>query len=235
MNSPQTASAETLESAVSAFVAIRPRLFHIALRVLGSTAEAEDVVQEAWLRWQNADRARVLDPPAYLARTAARLALNVAQSTHARHRTGAQPKLVETADTSTDPVARAERAEALELALRLLLEKLNPTERAAYVLRVAFDYPYSQIADNLRLSQVNTRQIVSRAHKRLFTDRPRPVSTAEHQRLLEAFVGAAQSGDLTGLETLLAVDTDQDRIEGPPERTTIASPVSCRRVFQDSH
>jgi RNA polymerase sigma-70 factor (ECF subfamily) len=205
-------STRALEDAVSVFIALRPRLFYIARRILGSTAEAEDVVQDAWLRWQNTDRAQVLNPPAYLIRTTSCLALNVAQSARSRHET-AHPRLGEPIDTSTDPVTRAEQGEALELALRLLLERLDPTERAAYVLRVAFDYSYSQIADNLQLSQVNTRQIVSRARKRLFTERRKAVSTVEHQRFLEAFVAAAQSGNLTGLENLLTVDTDRHRIQ----------------------
>ncbi|MGP4046157.1 sigma-70 family RNA polymerase sigma factor [Streptomyces sp. 2A115] len=206
-------STKALEDAVSAFAGLRPRLFHIAHRILGSTAEAEDVVQDAWLRWQNTDRAQVLNPPAYLTRTTARLALNVAQSARSRHET-AGPLLAEPVDTRTDPVALAERAEALELALLLLLEKLDPTERAAYVLRVAFEYSYSEIADNLQLSQVNTRQLVSRAHKRLFAERRRKtVSTGEHRRFLEAFVAAAQSGNLTCLEDVLTVDHDRDRIQ----------------------
>lgn len=205
MHPTQMPSAKAMTDAVSSFIALRPQLFYVAFRILESTTEAEDVVQDAWLRWQNTDRARVLDPPAFLARTTARLALNVAQSARSRHEISVGPWLSETIDTHTDPVSRAERAEALERALRLLLEKLTPTERAVYVLRIAFDYPYSQIAGSLRLSEANTRQIVSRARKRIFAERGNPVSTVEHQRLLEAFVTAAQSGDLTDLENLLTV------------------------------
>jgi RNA polymerase sigma-70 factor (ECF subfamily) len=201
-----------LEDAVSDFVAIRPRLSLIAYRILGSAAEAEDVVQDAWLRWQNTDRSQVLNPAAFLSRTTARLALNVAQSARSRHEVSAGPWLAETIDTGADPVIRAERADALDQALHLLLEKLNPTERAAYVLRVAFDYPYSKIADNLQLSQVNTRQIVSRARKRLDAEGRGRVSTAEHRRFRGAFVAAARSGNLTGLESLLTVDTRRDQV-----------------------
>lgn len=219
MHPAQTPSAKALEDSVSAFIALRPLLFNIAHRILGSTPDAEDIVQDAWLRWQNTDRARVLSPPAFLARTTARLALNVAQSARSRHETGADLWLAEPTDTSTNPVSRAEQAETLELALHLLLERLNSTERAAYVLRIAFDYPYSQIADNLQLSQVNTRQIVSRARKRLFTERGKPVSTVEHQRLLKAFVAAAHAGNLTDLETLLTVDTDRERVQAVKRST----------------
>jgi RNA polymerase sigma-70 factor (ECF subfamily) len=212
MHSAQTCATKTLEDAVSDFIAIRPRLSLIAYRILGSAAEAEDVVQEAWLRWQNTDRSQVLNPAAFLSRTTARLALNVVQSARSRHEVSAGPWLAETIDTGADPVTRAERADALDQALGLLLEKLNPTERAAYVLRVAFDYPYSKIADNLRLSQGNTRQIVSRARKRLDREGRGQVSTAEHRRFRGAFVDAAQSGNLTGLESLLTVDTRRDRV-----------------------
>ncbi|WP_328349641.1 sigma-70 family RNA polymerase sigma factor [Streptomyces sp. NBC_00457] len=208
----QISSTKVLEDEVTAFVALRPQLFYVAFRILGNTTESEDVLQDTWLRWQNTDRARVLDPPAFLARTTARLALNVAQSARSRHETGAAPWAAETIDTTTDPVTRVERAEALESALHLLLAKLNPTERAAYVLRVAFGYPYSQIADNLQLSGVNTRQIVSRARKRLCTERGKPVSSVEHQRLVDAFVAAAQSGNFTDLENILTVDADRNRI-----------------------
>lgn len=213
MHPAQIRSTKTLDDAVSAFVAVRPRLSCIAYRILGSATEAEDVVQDAWLRWQKTDRARVLNPAAFLSRTTARLALNVAQSARSRHEVGAGPWPVEAIDTGTDPVTGAERAEALDQALRLLLEKLNPTERAAYVLRVAFDYPYSEIADSLRLSQVNTRQIVSRARKRLGAEGREQVSTAEHRRFRGAFVAAARSGNLTGLEVLLTVDTERDRAQ----------------------
>nr|WP_240981095.1 sigma-70 family RNA polymerase sigma factor [Streptomyces sp. N502] len=154
-----------------------------------------------------------MNPSSYLARITTRLALNVVQSARARHEIGTHHWHPETIDPSTDPATRAERAEELELALRLLLEKLTPLERAAFVLRVAFDYPYSEIAANLQLSQVNTRQIVSRARKRLFAERGEPVSATDYQRFIEAFGTAAQAGDLTGLEDLLIVDTGRNRIQ----------------------
>jgi RNA polymerase sigma-70 factor (ECF subfamily) len=195
-----------LDQATSAFLALRPRLFGIAYRMLGSVAEAEDILQEVWLRWQKTDRTVVIDPPAFLARTTTRLAINVAQSARVRRETYVGPWLPEPVDTSADPAVGAERGEALELAFLLLLEKLSPTERAAYILREAFDYPYGEIADILGLSAVNTRQIVSRARKRLTAERREPVDRTEHRRLLEVFLDAARAGDVAALEDLFAAD-----------------------------
>ncbi|MGO4760741.1 sigma-70 family RNA polymerase sigma factor, partial [Streptomyces sp. 2MCAF27] len=146
---------------------LRPRLFGLAYRVLGSAVEAEDVVQEVWLRWQKTDRSAVVSPAAFLSSVTTRLAINVAQSARVRRETYIGPWLPEPIDTSSDPEVGAQRAEALELALLLVLEKLSPAERAAYVLREAFDYSYPEIADMLQLSVVNVRKIVSRARKHL--------------------------------------------------------------------
>lgn len=132
--------------------------------------------------------------------------VNVAQSARVRREAYVGPWLPEPVDTSVDPQVGAERGEALELAVLLVLEKLNPVERAAYVLREAFDYPYDEIAGMLQLSQANTRQIVSRARRRLSTERRDPVGTAEHRRLLDAFVAAAQHGDVAALEHVLSAD-----------------------------
>src|SRR5262245_35163674 len=129
-----------LTRATVAFAAVRPRLFGIAYRMLGTAVEAEDVVQEAWLRWQAADRGAVRDPEAFLVTTTTRLALNVVQSARKRRETYIGPWLPEPVDTRDDPELGAERREALALAVLVLLEKLSPAERAAYVLREAFDY-----------------------------------------------------------------------------------------------
>lgn len=199
-------SAPSLDEAASAFVELQPRLFGIAYRVLGSAAEAEDVVQEVWLRWQRTDRSAVLSPAAFLSTTTTRLAINVAQSARVRRETYIGPWLPEPVDTSADPEAGVQRTEAVEFALLLVLERLNPTERAAYVLREAFDYGYPEIAEILQLSIVNVRKIVSRARKHV-VDKPRgTVDAAEHQRLLETFVSAARTGNLAPLEALLAPD-----------------------------
>jgi RNA polymerase sigma-70 factor (ECF subfamily) len=188
------------------FVKARPRLFGIAYRILGSAAEAEDIVQDVWLRWQVTDRSVVVDPPAFLATAATRLAITVAQSARLRRETYVGPWLPEPVDTSRDPHLGAERGQALEFAVLLLLEKLSPTERAAYVLREAFDYPYRQIAEVLQLEEANTRQLVARARQHIADGRRVPVSSAEQRRLLQAFIAAAEKGDLAALEGLLASD-----------------------------
>ncbi len=193
-------------SDAASFQSVRPRLFGIAYRVLGSATEADDVVQDAWIRWQGTDRRKVRDAAAFLAATTMRLAINVGQSARACRETSIGPWLLEPVDTGADPSLDAEQREALELALRIVLERLSPAERAAYVLREAFDYPYRQIGAVLALSEVNARQLVTRARRRLSGEHRRPVGRAEQQRLLDAFVAAAQTGHIATLEELLAGD-----------------------------
>jgi RNA polymerase sigma-70 factor (TIGR02957 family) len=194
------------DDGLAAFAAVRPRLFGIAYRMLGSAAEAEDIVQDVWLRWQCANRRAVENPAAFLATTTTRLCINLLQSAQSRHETYIGTWLPEPVDTRGDPRLGAERGEALQLAVLLLLEKLTPTERAAYVLREAFDYSYRQIADILQLEEANSRQLVSRARKHVADGRRTPASSDEQRRLLEAFIGAAQNGDMTRLERLFAED-----------------------------
>jgi RNA polymerase sigma-70 factor (TIGR02957 family) len=194
------------DDGLSPFADVRPRLFGIAYRMLGSVAEAEDVLQDVWLRWQLTNRSVVENPPAFLATTTTRLCINFIQSAPSRRETYTGTWLPEPVDTSADPSLGAERDEALKLAVVVLLEKLSPTERAAYVLREAFDYSYQQIADTLQLEEANSRQLVSRARKHIAEGRRTPTSAAEQRRLLEAFIGAAQTGDLLALEGLFAED-----------------------------
>ncbi|HEY6799377.1 MAG TPA: RNA polymerase sigma-70 factor [Agromyces sp.] len=195
-----------LDEALAVFGAVRPRLFGIAYRMLGSASEAEDIVQEAWLRWQGTDRSVVEDPPAFLATITTRIAINELQSARARRETYIGPWLPEPVDTSADPTLGAERAEALGFAVLVMLERLTPTERAAYVLREAFAYPYDQISEIVQLSEASARQLVSRARKHLAGERRREVSQEEQRRLLTAFLSAAQTGDLHELERLFAED-----------------------------
>ncbi|MBO3749042.1 RNA polymerase sigma-70 factor [Streptosporangiaceae bacterium NEAU-GS5] len=197
---------DDLEQAAAVFAHVRPRLFGIAYRMLGSVTEAEDLLQDVWVRWQTYDRGAVIDPAAFLATTTTRLAINALQSARVRRETYVGPWLPEPVDTSADPYLGAERDEALGFAVLLLLEKLTPTERAAYVLREAFDYPYPQIAEIIGLSEPAVRQLVSRGRKHLASERRAPVSGAEQRRLLTAFVAAARTGDLGALEEILAAD-----------------------------
>ncbi|MER6364868.1 sigma-70 family RNA polymerase sigma factor [Kitasatospora sp. NPDC001527] len=199
-----SAGEDSLDEAAAVFEELRPRLFGIAYRTLESAVEAEDVVQDVWLRWQKADRSAVLSPSAFLSRATARLAINVARSARSRRQTSIDPWLPEPVDPGGAPAAGVERAEELASALLLLLERLTPTERAVYILREAFDYAYADIAGMLRLSVVNVRKITSRARKRLVAGQREAVDAGEHRWLLEVFVGAARTGDVASLESLLA-------------------------------
>jgi RNA polymerase sigma-70 factor (ECF subfamily) len=195
-----------LDHALSQFVSVRPRLFGMAYRMLGSAADADDIVQSAWLRWQTTDRSEVLDPPAFLSTMTARLAMNHAASARERRQSYIGPWLPEPVDTSGDPYLGAERGDALELAVLVLLEKLSPKERGAYVLREAFDYTYEKISEVLGLEEANVRQLVSRARKHIDDGRRAPVNPHEQERLLKAFVAAAQDGDAAALEEIFASD-----------------------------
>lgn len=201
-----------LNHAVTAFASARPRLVGIAHRVLGSRNDAEDLVQETWVRWQAYDRSSVRNSAAFLAVTTTRLAINATLSARARNETCSGPWLPEKVDHAADPGRGSEREEALEVAITLLMEKLSPTERAAYILREAFDYPYAQIAEIIGVEEANARQVVSRARKHVMSTRRNPVNSEEIQRLLATFLKAARVGDFTDLEDLFR------RIRGGPRQ-----------------
>jgi RNA polymerase sigma-70 factor (ECF subfamily) len=154
-----------------------------------------------------ADRSLVRDAAAFLTTTATRLAINVMQSARSRRETCARPWLPEPVDTDADPRLAAERGQALSLGVLVLLERLTPTERAAYILREAFDYPYRDIANVLRLEEANARQVVTRARQHVANGRRVPASSTEHRRLLDAFIAAARDGDAAGLERLLSSES----------------------------
>jgi RNA polymerase sigma factor (sigma-70 family) len=194
------------DDGLSAFLRMRPRLFGIAYQMLGSAAEAEDIVQDVWVRWQTTDRSVVRNAAAFLATTATRLAINVMQSARARRETGVGPWQPERVDTTGDARLAAEQRQALASGVRMLLEKLTPTERAAYILREAFDYAYRDISSVLRLAEANARQVVTRARKHIVSGRTTATSSTELERLLGAFIAAAHDGDLAGLEHLFASD-----------------------------
>jgi RNA polymerase sigma-70 factor (TIGR02957 family) len=224
-NSPNVSS---LDDATVAFLDSRSRLFGVAYRMLGTVAEAEDVVQETWLRWQTADRSVVLEPVAYLVSMASRIAINIAKSAHSRRETYIGPWLPEPVDTSADPILGAERGEALELAVLLLLEKLRPTERAAYVLREAFEYSHRQIAEVLDLTESNVRQLVTRARNHIAGGRRASATKAEQENLLRTFLNAAQQGELSSLERLLGSDAVSTSDGGGAVRAALA-PIRGRK------
>jgi RNA polymerase sigma-70 factor (ECF subfamily) len=184
------------------FEQTRPRLFGIAYRMLGSATEAEDIVQDAWLRWQSVTD-EVENPAAYLATITTRLSLTALDSARVRRETYVGPWLPEPVSTEADPLLGAERAEALSLAVLLLLERLTPAERAAYVLREAFDYSHREIAEVLQTSEANARQLATRARAHIDRERGVVATAAERDRLIGAITVAAQSGDLEALEALL--------------------------------
>jgi RNA polymerase sigma factor (sigma-70 family) len=194
------------DDALSVFLTLRPRLFGIAYRMLRCAAEAEDVVQDVWVRWQTADRSVVRDAEAFLATTATRLAINVMQSARARREMYVERWQPEPVDTSSDPSLGAEREQALAWSVRIVLEKLTPTERAAYILREAFDYSYRDIANVLRLQEANARQVVTRARQHIASDRWSVTTSSGHKRLLETLVAAARDGNVSRLEHFFALD-----------------------------
>ena len=169
--------ASSADDGLSAFLNVRPRLFGIAYRMLGSAAEAEDILQDVWIRWHTANRSLVRNAAAFLVTTATRLAINVMQSARARRETNAGPWLSEPVDPNADPRLGAERHQALACGVLLLLERLTPTERAAYILREAFDYPYRDIANALGLGEANARQVVARARQHVANGRTMPANT----------------------------------------------------------
>ncbi|WP_203581139.1 RNA polymerase sigma-70 factor [Microbacterium hibisci] len=189
---------------IETFQAARRRLFGIAYRMLGSVADAEDVLQEAWMRWHGADKSEIREPEAFLTTVTTRLCINVLQSARVRRETYIGPWLPEPINTEADPMVGAERQEGIEFAVLILLEKLSPPERAAYVLREALDYPYEEIARVLGSTPAACRQLVSRARRHLTAERRRPATTEDHRRFLTAFLSAAQRGDTADLEALFA-------------------------------
>ena len=222
------------DNGLSAFLRVRPRLFGIAYRMLGSAAEAEDIVQDVWVRWQTSDRSAIRDAASFLATAATRLAINVVQSARSRRETHVEPSLPEPRGTGPDPGLEAERGQALACGVLLLLERLRPTERAAYILREAFDYSYREIANALRLEEANARQAVTRARQHVAKGRRTSANSTEQRRLLGAFVAATENGDVAGLERILCDECRRvsRRQQVGSRRTDLAnrSAVRCRRI-----
>ena len=192
------------------FVAHRSLLFTVAYEMLGSAADAEDVVQEAWLRWAELDPdvlAGVRDPRAYLVRTVTRQALNRLRTLSRRREDYVGEWLPEPLLTVPDVAEDVELAESVSIAMLTLLESLTPVERAAFVLREVFDVPYEEIAEAVGKSAAAVRQIVSRARSHVAARRPRMrVDRSEQQEVVERFLKAVTTGDVQGLMDVLAPD-----------------------------
>jgi RNA polymerase sigma-70 factor (ECF subfamily) len=183
-----------------------------AYRVVGSVVDAEDVVQETWLRWSAADREEVRDTRAYLIRITTRLALNRLRQQKARREQYVGPWLpepiVSTRDED-DPAVVAEVADSVSMAMLVVLETLSPLERAAFVLREVFDLPFGEIANTLGRSEAAVRQLAHRAREHVHARQPRHrVDKARHTEVTSQFLAAAWSGDLDGMVSLLAPDVE---------------------------
>jgi RNA polymerase sigma-70 factor (ECF subfamily) len=198
----------------AAFSAHRSRLVGVAYRLLGSVGDAEDVVQEAWLRWARVDTATVADPEAFLVRTVTRLAIDRLRRIAARKETYVGPWLPEPVLTSRsspagrdDPEAEAERAASVSLAMLVVLETLSPLERTVFVLHEAFGYSASEIAEIVERSPAAVRQLAHRAREHVAARRPRfATDPAVRRAATERFLRASVDGDLAALLELLAPD-----------------------------
>jgi RNA polymerase sigma-70 factor, ECF subfamily len=190
-----------------AFVRHRDLLFTVAYEMLGSASDAEDVVQETWLRWADVDHAVVREPRAYLVRVVTRQALNRLRTLARRREDYIGEWLPEPLLTSPDVGADLELAESVSMAMLTVLETLGPAERAVFVLREVFDIPYDEIAEAVGKSPAAVRQIAHRARDHVAARRPRmPVSTTEQQEAVDRFLAAIRDGDLHSLLHVLAPD-----------------------------
>jgi RNA polymerase sigma-70 factor (TIGR02957 family) len=189
------------------FLAHRSLLFTIAYEMLGSAADAEDVVQESWLRWADVDRSTVRDPRAYLVRTVTRQALNRLRTLARRREDYVGEWLPEPLLTTPDVAEDVELADTVSMAMLTVLETLTPTERAVFVLREVFDVPYDEIAVALDKTAAAVRQTAHRAREHVAARRPRvKVDRSEQQRVVERFLAAMRTGDVRGLMEVLAPD-----------------------------
>nr|WP_218671383.1 RNA polymerase sigma-70 factor [Microbispora sp. GKU 823] len=195
------------DPATEAFVAHRNLLFTVAYEMLGSAADAEDVLQEAWLRWAGVDLGTVQDRRAYLVRIVTRQALSRLRTLGRRRESYVGPWLPEPLLTAPDVAEDVELADSVSTAMLLVLETLTPTERAVFVLREVFDLDYDEIAEAVGKSQAAVRQIAHRARSHVAARRPRDVvSPAETRDALQAFQQAVETGNLQRLLDILAPD-----------------------------
>ena len=194
-------------SATDAFVSHRNLLFTVAYEMLGSAVDAEDVLQETWLRWADVELAEVRDPRSYLVRITTRLALNRLRTKARRRESYVGPWLPEPLLTAPDVADDVELADSVSTAMLLVLETLTPTERAVFVLREVFDVPYDEIAQAVEKSPAAVRQVAHRARDHVEARRPRTsVSPAERDAVMTRFVAATTTGDIQSLMDVLAPD-----------------------------
>ena len=220
-------------SDVASFEELRPKAFAIAYRMLGSVSEAEDVVQEAFLRLHAAVKAgeRIESPRAYLSTVVTRLGIDQLRSARARRETYVGEWLPEpllASGEEEDPARHAEVADSLSLAFLVLLESLSPEQRAVFLLREVFDYPYDQIAEIVGKSEDNVRQLAVRARRHVEEGRSRfDASREQRDELADRFFAAVEEGELEGLEALLAEDVELHG-DGGGKAPALARPVFGR-------
>src|SRR5262245_62005616 len=206
-----------MSNPAASFEPYRHRLLGLAYRMLGSVADAEDAVQETYLRWHTADRANVCDPRAFLMTTTTRICLGMLTSARARREQYVGPWLPEPVvdTTALAPDSHTELAEDLSIALLLTLDRLSPLERAAFLLHDVFDFSFNEVATALERSEVACRQLAARARAHVREVRPRSIAPSppasgevdtKHRELVSAFLEAIRTGDLKALTQLLASD-----------------------------
>lgn len=230
MSAPAGGDAEQA-SATQEFTELRPAMFGAAYRVLGSVGDAEDVVQEAWLRWAAVDRDDVRDARAFLLTVTTRLALNRLRQQRNRRESYLGPWLPEPIATTGDAAAAAEVADSVSMAMLVVLETLSPLERAAFVLREVFDLPFSEIATTLDKSEAAVRQLAHRARSHVQARRPRqPVDANRHREVTARFLRAASTGDVDGLLVLLAPDAVLVSDGGGVKRAALRPVVGAEKI-----
>lgn len=214
----EDARKRALEDAAASFEPLRPKLKRVAYRMLGSVADAEDMVQEAFIRWMKADRGEVREPEAFLRRTVTRLCLDQLKSARRQRETYVGPWL-------PDPVVEEEQEEDVTLPLMLALERLSPLERAAFLLHDVFGLGFEEVAGTIQRDPATCRQLAARARTHVREARPR--FQVEKQRglaLAEAFFAASRSGDLKPLGAMLAADVSL-HADGGGKRPAATEPI----------
>ncbi len=213
------------DGAVTVFEEHRGLLFSVAYRMLGTAADAEDIVQDAWLRWSAASRSEVEDPKAYLVRVVTNGSIDRLRSARVRRESYVGPWLPEPILTSPDVAEDVELAESVSLAMLVVLETLSPLERAVFVLREVFGYSHADLATTLGRSEASVRQVAHRAREHVSERRPRfAPDPAEQRRVTEEFLSATVGGDLERLLTVLAPDVTLIT-DGGGKRTAARRPI----------
>jgi RNA polymerase sigma-70 factor (TIGR02957 family) len=214
------------------FEANRELLFAVAYRMLGTVADAEDTVQDAWLRWTAAPRSDIAEPRAYLARTVTHVALNRLRAARARREAYVGPWLPEPLlTTGPETAGRAELAESVSLAMLVVLESLTPEERAVFVLHEVFGFPHAEIATAIGRSDASVRQLMHRAREHVQARRPRfDVDAGQQREVTERFLAAAAGGDIDQLMTVLAPDVILVPDGGGKAKAPLRSIVGAAKV-----